>query len=94
MEFIDLKAQYQTLKTEIDTNIQSVLSSAQFIGGPYVAELEEPLAAFVGRKHCLTCANGTDSAISHRTPTAWTRRAWSGRSELCWRREPILPRPS
>ena len=61
MEFIDLKAQYQTLKTEIDTNIQSVLSSAQFIGGPYVAELEEQLAAFVGRKHCLTCANGTDA---------------------------------
>ena len=61
MEFIDLKAQYRALKSEIDVNIQSVLDSAQFIGGPYVAELEKRLAAFVGRKHCITCANGTDA---------------------------------
>lgn len=61
MQFIDLKAQYQALKPEIDANIQSVLSSAQFIGGPYVKELEEKLAAFTGRKHCVTCANGTDA---------------------------------
>lgn len=61
MQFIDLKAQYQALKPEIDANIQSVLSSAQFIGGPYVKELETQLAAFVGRKHCVTCANGTDA---------------------------------
>ena len=61
MEFIDLKAQYKTLKTEIDANIQSVLNSAQFIGGRYVRELEGELAAFTGRKHCVTCANGTDA---------------------------------
>lgn len=61
MQFIDLKAQYQALKTEIDANIQSVLSSAQFIGGSYVKELEAELAAFVVRKHCVTCANGTDA---------------------------------
>lgn len=61
MEFIDLKAQYQALKSEIDSNIRAVLSSGQFIGGPYVKELEEKLAAFVGRKHCITCANGTDA---------------------------------
>lgn len=61
MQFIDLKAQYTALKAEIDTNIQSVLSSAQFIGGSYVKELETQLAAFVGRKHCVTCANGTDA---------------------------------
>ncbi len=61
MQFIDLKAQYQALKSEIDTNIQSVLDAAQFIGGPYVKELEEKLAAFTGRKHCVTCANGTDA---------------------------------
>lgn len=61
MQFIDLKAQYQALKTEIDANIQSVLDSAQFIGGSYVKELEEKLAAFTGRKHCVTCANGTDA---------------------------------
>lgn len=61
MQFIDLKAQYQALKTEIDANIHSVLDAAQFIGGSYVKELEIQLAAFVGRKHCVTCANGTDA---------------------------------
>lgn len=61
MQFIDLKAQYAALKDEIDANIQSVLNSAQFIGGGYVKELEAQLAAFTGRKHCITCANGTDA---------------------------------
>lgn len=61
MQFIDLKAQYQALKPQIDANIQSVLNAAQFIGGAYVKELEEKLAAFVGRKHCVPRANGTDA---------------------------------
>lgn len=49
------------LKNEINANIQSVLYSAQFIGGPYVKELEAKLAEFTGRKHCISCANGTDA---------------------------------
>lgn len=61
MQFIDLKKQYLALKAEIDANIQSVLDTAQFIGGPFVKELEQRLAAFVGRKYCITCANGTDA---------------------------------
>lgn len=61
MQFIDLKAQYCALKTEIDRNIKTVLDTGVFIGGPYVKELESKLAAFVGRKHCITCANGTDA---------------------------------
>ena len=61
MQFIDLGAQYRALKTEIDANIQAVLDSARFIGGPQVAELEDKLAAFVGRRHCISCANGTDA---------------------------------
>ena len=61
MQFIDLKAQYQALKGEIDANIQNVLDSTQFIGGSHVKELETQLAAFAGRKHCITCANGTDA---------------------------------
>ena len=64
MHFIDLNAQYHALKAEIDANLQSVLESAQFIGGPFVGELEEKLAAFAGRKHCLTCANGTDALLA------------------------------
>ena len=61
MEFIDLKAQYAALKEEINANVLSVMASARFIGGPEVKELEEKLATFVGRKHCVTCANGTDA---------------------------------
>ena len=61
MQFIDLKAQYRALKEEINANIQTVLDSAAFIGGPQVKELEQKLAAYVGRKHCITCANGTDA---------------------------------
>ena len=61
MQFIDLKAQYAALKDEINANIQDVLNSAAFIGGKYVKELETQLAAFTGRKHCITCANGTDA---------------------------------
>ena len=61
MQFIDLKAQYRALKDEINANIQTVLDSAAFIGGPQVKELEGKLADYVGRKHCITCANGTDA---------------------------------
>ena len=61
MQFRDLKKQYEVLKNEIDAGISEVLSSARFISGPQVKELEEKLAAYVGVKHCITCANGTDA---------------------------------
>ncbi len=61
MQFRDLKAQYQALKPEIDKGIQDVLDSAGFILGKPVAELETQLAAYTGRKHCVTCASGTDA---------------------------------
>lgn len=61
MEFIDLGAQYRALKERIDENIESVLISAQFIGGDFVDALERDLAAYVGRRHCITCGNGTDA---------------------------------
>lgn len=61
MEFRDLKAQYQNLKEEIDGKVLSVMQRAQFISGPEVRELEQELAAYVGTKHCITCANGTDA---------------------------------
>ena len=63
MNFHDLHAQYAALKTEIDAGIASVLESGQFILGKQVAELEEKLAADVGRKHCVCCGNGTDALI-------------------------------
>lgn len=49
MQFIDVKAQYEALKTEIDANIHAVLDSAHFISGPQVKELEEKLAGIGGQ---------------------------------------------
>ena len=61
MQFIDLAAQYQHLKEKIDARIQTVLDHGKYIMGPEVAELETKLAEYVGVKHCITCANGTDA---------------------------------
>lgn len=61
IEFIDLKAQQSRIRTEIDAGIQRVLAHGQYILGPEVKELEEKLAAYVGAKYCITCANGTDA---------------------------------
>lgn len=61
MEFRDLKKQYQVLKVQIDEKVQSVCASAHYISGPEVAELEKELAEYVGVRHCITCANGTDA---------------------------------
>lgn len=61
IEFIDLKAQQARLKDKIEAGIQNVLTHGQYILGPEVKELEEKLAAYVGAKYCITCANGTDA---------------------------------
>lgn len=61
IEFIDLKTQQARIKDKIGAGIQRVLAHGQYILGPEVAELEEKLAAFVGAKYCITCANGTDA---------------------------------
>ena len=61
MQFRDLKAQYKALKPQIDEAISQVLDSGAFILGKQVAQLEEALAEYVGKKHCIGCANGTDA---------------------------------
>ena len=61
MQFIDLAAQYKHLKSRIDNRIHDVLDHGQYIMGPEVYELEEKLAEYVGVKHAITCANGTDA---------------------------------
>ena len=61
MEFRDLKTQYTYLKTDIDKAISEVCASSAFISGPAVAKLEQELADYVGVKHCVSCANGTDA---------------------------------
>lgn len=61
MQFIDLQAQYKHLKTKIDKRIQDVLDHGKYIMGPEVQELEQNLAQYVGVKHAISCANGTDA---------------------------------
>ncbi|KSV58822.1 DegT/DnrJ/EryC1/StrS family aminotransferase [Acetivibrio ethanolgignens] len=61
MQFRDLKTQYQTLKPEIDQAVIKVMEESNFISGTQVTELEVQLASYVGAKHCITCANGTDA---------------------------------
>ena len=63
MQFHDLMAQYQALKTEIDAGMAEVLSKGQFILGPQVSELEQKLAEDVQRPFCVSCANGTDALV-------------------------------
>jgi dTDP-4-amino-4,6-dideoxygalactose transaminase len=63
VEFRDLKAQYLALQEKIDANIKDVLLEGQFIFGRQVGELEEKLAEYVGVKHCVSCANGTDALL-------------------------------
>lgn len=61
MEFIDLKSQYQAYQPRIDEAIRRVLSHGKFIQGPEIFELEKTLSAYVGAKHAITVASGTDS---------------------------------
>lgn len=61
IQFRDLGAQYQAMKEDIDAGIQNVISTSHFISGPQVRMLEEKLAEYVGVRHCITCANGTDA---------------------------------
>lgn len=61
MQFRDLKKQYQVLKKDIDEAVLQVMGDCNFISGNQVKDLEKELAGYVGVKHCITCANGTDA---------------------------------
>lgn len=61
MEFRDLKKQYEALRPGIDAAMQRVACSSRYIMGPEVKELEAQLAEYVGTRHCISCANGTDA---------------------------------
>ncbi len=63
MQFIDLKAQQDRIKSKVDKRIQDVLSHGKYIMGPEVFELEDKLADYVGVKHCISCASGTDALL-------------------------------
>jgi dTDP-4-amino-4,6-dideoxygalactose transaminase len=61
IQMVDLKTQYQKLKTEIDAAVIEVLESSAFINGKPVQDLADALAAYLGVKHVIPCANGTDA---------------------------------
>lgn len=63
MQFIDLQQQYSQIAADINTRINTVLQHGQYILGPEVQELETALANYVGVKHCITMANGTDALM-------------------------------
>lgn len=61
LHFIDLAAQQDQLRPQLEQRIHAVLHHGQYILGNEVAELETQLAAFTGAKHCISVANGTDA---------------------------------
>jgi len=61
IQMVDLKAQYEKLEGEIDAAIKSVIHSTAFIRGPEVKIFEEELQKYLGVKHVISCANGTDA---------------------------------
>ena len=63
LDFIDLKAQQEKILPALKERIRRVLAHGQYILGPEVNELEERLAAYVGVRHAITCASGTDALL-------------------------------
>ncbi|MBI4946704.1 MAG: DegT/DnrJ/EryC1/StrS family aminotransferase [Bacteroidetes bacterium] len=58
---VDLVSQYEKIKTEVDSAIQEIILSARFINGPTVKEFQSDLEKYLGVKHVIPCANGTDA---------------------------------
>ena len=63
MQFIDLGAQQKRIRKQIESNISNILDHGKYIMGPEVAHLEDELKAFVGVKHAIACASGTDALL-------------------------------
>lgn len=61
IQMVDLMTQYQEIKSEVDTAIMNVIENAQFINGPEVTSFQSELENYLGAKHVIPCANGTDA---------------------------------
>ena len=61
IQMVDLKSQYEKIKTEVDSAIQNVLNNTAFINGPEVKAFQTELEHYLGAKHVIPCANGTDA---------------------------------
>jgi UDP-2-acetamido-2-deoxy-ribo-hexuluronate aminotransferase len=63
MQFVDLQAQYQRIKTDVDARIQAVLKHGRYVMGPEVEMLEHRLATYAGVPHCVAVSSGTDALL-------------------------------
>ncbi len=61
VNFVDLKAQYESIRSEIDPAIAAVIGETAFVSGKYAREFEARFAEYIGTEHCVGCANGTDA---------------------------------
>ncbi|MBL0727361.1 DegT/DnrJ/EryC1/StrS aminotransferase family protein [Piscinibacter sp. HJYY11] len=61
IRFLDLQAQYQSIRDDIDSAIAAVIANSAFVGGPHVAAFEEQFARYAGAAHCVGVGNGTDA---------------------------------
>ena len=61
IQMVDLKGQYQKIKTEVDAAMNEVISSTSFINGPAVKEFQSNFETYLNIKHVIPCANGTDA---------------------------------
>ncbi len=61
IQMVDLKGQYEKIKTEVDEGIQNVINSTAFINGPSVKEFQASFEKYLNAKHVIPCANGTDA---------------------------------
>ena len=61
IQMVDLKGQYQKIKTEVDAAMNEVISSTSFINGPAVKEFQSDFETYLNIKHVIPCANGTDA---------------------------------
>lgn len=89
MQFVDLYAQHNSLKVELDDAIQGVIRQSTFVRGPHVEEFEHGYADVMGVKHCVSCANGTDAIyialralrLEARDEVITTAHSWISTSE-------------
>lgn len=63
MQLIDLQAQYQRIKPDVDARIQAVLDHGRYVMGPEVEALEQRLADYAGVDHCVALSSGTDALL-------------------------------
>ena len=104
---VDLKTQYLRMKDEIDSAVLDVIDSTQFIGGPKVVAFRESLEKYLGVKHVIPCANGTDALqiammalglnpgdeVMYLEPV-WVTPTWSGATARTGWRPPRAATPT